>query len=60
MEMFNMMIEIWNTFIPKVSMNNKASLVWAMAWHHTGDITLPETMMIKVLDAKWHHLATVS
>ena len=43
-------IQISRTFIPRVPIDNKPSLVQVMAWRRTGDKPLPEPLLTQFPD----------
>ena len=42
-------------FNPKGPIDQKSTLVQAMAWRRTGDKSLPEPMLIQITDAYMRH-----
>ena len=50
-----LLIQILLKFVPKYAVDNKSAMVQVMAWHRTGNKTLPETMLTQFTDAyMWH------
>ena len=48
-------IQISLKFVPNGPIDNKSALVQVMAWHRTGDRSLPEPMLTQFIDAyMWH------
>ena len=47
-------------FVPRSPTDNKPALVQVMAWHQTGNKTLPEPMMTPMTDAYMRHSASMS
>ena len=57
----NVLIQISLEFVPEGLIKNKSALVQVVvAWCQTGDKPLPESMLNKIYDAKWLHLASMS
>ena len=54
-ENFRISIKISLKFVPKGPIDNKSALVQVMAWHWTGDKSLPEAMVVHFIGACMRH-----
>ena len=48
-------IQISLKFVPRSPIDNKLAFVQVMAWHRTGDNSLPEPMLTQFNDAYMRH-----
>ena len=54
-EKYCISIRISLKFVPRGPINNSPALVQVIAWHWTGDETLPEAMLTQFTDAYLRH-----
>ena len=53
------LIYVSANFVFKDPISERSALVQVMAWHLSGIMPLPEPLLTKMSDAKWHHQVTM-